>query len=211
MALEEPQNRSAIEKPLAALLSDMARLGIALSDADWVGLAPQFDVVQFAPDEVIDRQTEIAERWFFVTQGIAASRQTHLDGQISIARFFEKGQVCANLTSAWTQQYAADDLIALTELAAVAIPDTLFRNEFLGGGELGRYLRLKAMETLCFDKEVLSAKSRVDTEIRYQFLERYHEAVLDRVRQRDIAAFLGITPQGFSRFKRKRRAELNPS
>lgn len=159
----------------------------------------------------MDSQTSIAERWLFVCSGIAASRQTHTDGEVTIARFFEQGQLCANLTSAWTQQFAADDLIAMTDLSAVVIPDTLFRAEFLEGGPLGRYFRLKAMETLCFDKEVVSAKTRSDTAVRYRFLENHHEEVLDRVRQRDIAAFLGITPQGLSRFKRKRRAAINQS
>ncbi|MEM6300594.1 MAG: hypothetical protein AAF749_02565 [Pseudomonadota bacterium] len=112
------------------------------------------------------------------------------------------------MTSAWNQHYAADDLLAMTDLWVVAIPNGFFRSELLDGELTGRYLRLKSMETLCFDKELIAVKTRIDTESRYRFLEQFYDGVLDRVRQRDIAAFLGITPQGLSRFKR-RRASLN--
>ncbi|MEL7023050.1 MAG: cyclic nucleotide-binding domain-containing protein [Pseudomonadota bacterium] len=189
---------------LAHLWRDIERVGVALSDGQWSSLCDQAQVVRFQRDAVLDQATDIAERWLFICDGVVASRQTHSDGETTIARFFEPGQICANLTSAWKQIYAADDLIAMTEVKAVDIPDPLFRHELLDGDALGRYFRLKAMETLCFDKEVLSAKTRFDTEIRFQFLEQHYTSVLESLRQRDIAAFLGITPQGLSRFKRNR-------
>lgn len=195
--------------PMSAFCLDVARSGVQLDEAIWAEIKTKLEAVRFARDTIMERQTAIAERWIFICRGIAASRQTHLDGEVTIARFFERGQICANLTSAWTRQYATDDLIAMTDVTAVAIPNDLFQSELLNGGPLGLYFRLKAMETLCFDKEVISAKTRFDTETRYRFLEHNYESVLEKVRQRDIAAFLGITPQGLSRFKRKRKDKVN--
>ncbi|MEM6300595.1 MAG: hypothetical protein AAF749_02570 [Pseudomonadota bacterium] len=74
---------------LLALRRDMASLGVAPSAGQWAEVHPQLAVLFFERDALIDRQTDIAERWLFVADGVAASRQTHLDGETSIGRFFE--------------------------------------------------------------------------------------------------------------------------
>ncbi|MEM7762516.1 MAG: cyclic nucleotide-binding domain-containing protein [Pseudomonadota bacterium] len=189
---------------LDCLQRDFLRFDIRVTDTVWDQFRNGLDFARFERDTVIESATEIAGRWLFVCSGIVASRQTHTDGEISIARFFERGQMCANLTSVWAQSYSADDLLAMTAVEALVIPDSLFRDELINGEDFGRYFRHKAMETLCFDKEIMSAKTRIDTETRYRFLEQHYASVLENVRQRDIAAFIGITPQGLSRFKRHR-------
>ncbi|MEM8605801.1 MAG: Crp/Fnr family transcriptional regulator [Myxococcota bacterium] len=192
-------------QPFQALEKDISDHGVELPPTDRLALREKLSEVRARSGSCIYGQQDIGDRWLFLTEGIAASRQNHADGSSSIARFFEKGQFCGNLTSTWTRDYAADDLVALTEVVGVEVPAQVFRQEYLGGAAFGEYLRLVVMETLCFDKEIIVVKTACTTETRYRFLEERYEAVIGSVRHKDVAAFLGVTPQGLSRFLRKRR------
>ncbi|MEM9794728.1 MAG: hypothetical protein AAF848_17440, partial [Pseudomonadota bacterium] len=74
------------------------------------------------------------------------------------------------------------------------------------GGVFGQYLRIKAMETLILDKDILCAKTSNDTEVQYSFLERSFPEVVQRATQKDVARFIGVTPQGLNRFLRNRKS-----
>ncbi len=189
---------------LKILYDDIKAHGVALSEDDWRKLCASFEAVALAAGDVILCQSQIADRWMFVAQGVAASAQTTIDGEAWIARFFEAGHFAANLPSAWRRDYFVDDLVAITPVAGVFIPDAVFREAYLRGGALGVYLRLKAMETLLFDKELICAKTSASLERRYDFLETFYRDVLSSVPKKDVASFLGVTPQSYSRFLRRR-------
>ncbi|MEM9145542.1 MAG: hypothetical protein AAGC57_05030 [Pseudomonadota bacterium] len=186
------------------LQRDVARSGVALSESDRTVIRDRLKDFGAAAGETVQAQTRVADQWLFLTEGIMASEQTWPDGSTSIARFFETGHICANLTSAWTRELAADELIAITDVVGLSLPDAFFRQEYLRGGAFGTYLRIKTMETLLLDKELICAKTSGQIEPRYRFLEQHHAEVLTRTRQKDIARFLGVTPQGLSRFLKRR-------
>jgi len=190
--------------PIETLKVDIESQGVELDSRAWSSLCQSFTETRTDAGDCIYTQNHIGNHWLFLTEGVAASRQSNIDGSLSIARFFETGDFCANLTSTWKKDYSSDDLVALTDVAGVEIPDRVFRHEFLNGDAFGLFLRLKLMATLCFDKEVICIKTNASTEARYAFLEQQHRNVVKRVQQKDIAAFLGITPQGLSRFLKKR-------
>ena len=192
----------------ASLEFDIQRLGVALPTDEWDLIKKRCAKVHVNAGETIQSQARVADSWIFLSLGVAASEQTLLDGASTIARFFEPGNICANLTSAWTRDIASDDLIAVTDVAGLAIPDEIFRRQYLEGGFFGTYLRLKMMEAYLFAKELIVTKTSGQTEIRYQFLEQHHENIIGNVPQKDIARFLGVTPQGLSRFLRRRASEI---
>ncbi|WOF75733.1 hypothetical protein QMT40_003410 [Parvibaculaceae bacterium PLY_AMNH_Bact1] len=154
-------------------------------------------------------QSRVADRWIFLSKGVTATEQTWDDGTSSIARFFEQGDFCTNLTSAWTREIASDDLVAITDVAGMSVPDEIIRHEYLQGGEFGRYIRLKLMEGHLFAKELICAKNSSRISMRYQFLERFQPDLLDSVSQKDIARFLGVTPQGLNRFLRQQKSDAS--
>ena len=191
---------------LALLDADMQRLGVAVDADTQREVARRALPVHVAPGETIQNQARVAQAWVFVSDGIAASEQSWSDGATTIARFFEAGSFCANFTSLWTRDIAADDLRAVTHVTGRAFPDAVFRHEYLHGGAFGTYLRLKVMEAHLFAKELVCAKTSGRTGVRYQFLQQYHRNVIGTVPQKDIARFMGITPQGLSRFLRREKA-----
>ncbi|MEM1362767.1 MAG: hypothetical protein AAGF94_13790 [Pseudomonadota bacterium] len=196
-------------KAMASLEGDIQRVGVTRDAHEWDQISQRCTYIQVAAGDKIQNQSRVADSWVFLSHGIAASEQTWLDGGSTIARFFEPGNICANLTSAWTRDIASDDLIAVTDIAGVAIPDDIFRREYLEGGFFGRYLRLKMIAAHLFAKELVCAKTSGKTETRYNFLEQYHQNVIGSVPQKDIARFLGVTPQGLSRFLRRRKSQAS--
>ncbi|MEO1550881.1 MAG: cyclic nucleotide-binding domain-containing protein [Pseudomonadota bacterium] len=193
----------------ASLEGDIRHLGIAIDLITWERIVQRCKSVQVMAGDKIQNQARVADSWIFLSDGVAASEQTDDDGVSTIARFFEPGDFCANLTSAWTRDIASDDLVALTNVDGIEIPDEVFRREYLEGGSFGTYLRLKMMTAHLFAKELICAKTSGRTETRYRFLERHHKTVVGSVQQKDIARFLGMTPQGLSRFLRQRKTEVS--
>lgn len=194
---------------LAPLEGDIQRLGVTFDLQQWDQIRRRCKTVHIPAGEKIQNQARVADSWVFLSEGIAASEQTWPDGAPTIARFFEPGDICANITSAWTRDIASDDLVAVTDVAGVAIPDRVFRKEYLEGGFFGIYLRHKLMNAHLFAKELICAKTFGQTDARYRFLEHHHQNVIGSVPQKDIARFLGVTPQGLSRFLRRRRSEAS--
>lgn len=194
-------------KALASLEGDIQRFGVTLDMKEWDRISQRCTYVQVLAGDKLQNQARVADSWIYLSEGVAASEQTWLDGVSTIARFFEPGNICANVTSAWTRDIASDDLVALTYVAGMAIPNDMFRQEYLEGGFFGVYLRHKMMEAHLFAKELVCAKTSGQTETRYRFLEEYHQDVIGYIQQKDIARFLGVTPQGLSRFLRRRKKE----
>jgi hypothetical protein len=79
----------------------------------------------------------------------------------------------------------------------------MFREEFISGGPLATYWREKVLETFLFDKDIMCAKTLRNVESRYRFLIDRHQDVVSKVPDKYIARFLGISPQGLSRFLKK--------
>ena len=185
----------------------VAKRGYHLSDAAWTSISPQLKPVFAARGEVLLDSAQVTQHLYFVCDGVAASIQNTPDGDQQIARFFERGHLCSNLTSAWHQEVSSDTLVAVSDFAGVSIPFALFRNDFMSEAPLSLYWREMVLETLVFDKDIICAKTIRNVETRYQFLVERYDQVVSLVPDKYIARFLGITPQGLSRFK-KNQSEL---
>ncbi|MEO0343978.1 MAG: hypothetical protein AAF198_11140 [Pseudomonadota bacterium] len=191
---------------LDRLRHDIQEFGVDIDPPGWSQFAGHASAIDISAGERIQSQARISEIWVFLASGIAASEQTWHDGTSTITRFFTPGDLCANFTSVWQKEIAADDLIAMTDIKGLALPDHIFRREYLHGDALGLYFRMKAMKTHLLDKELLCAKTSNRIELRYRFLEEYQAEVLGAVMQKDIARFLGVTPQGFSRYLKQKKS-----
>lgn len=181
---------------------DMDRYSLRLSGDEKRDLQRNAKAIAVGRGAVILSQARVADRIIFLSEGIAASEQTWSDGKSTIARFFEPRDLCTNVSSAWTGEIAADELIAITDVKGLSISLAFFMREYIQGREFGMYLRHRMMEAHLFAKELACAKTSGNTKTRHDFLRTHHQRVLDQVPQKEIAKFLGVTAQGLSRFRR---------
>ncbi|MEM6827705.1 MAG: hypothetical protein AAF553_07155 [Pseudomonadota bacterium] len=186
--------------PIEVFRAHIADRGYALDDASWRSVSADMVEVESRRGAVLLDSAQVTQHLFFVSRGIAATFQTSVSGDLQIARFFERGQLASNITSAWQQSVSADELVAMSGFAGVMVPFAQFRDQFMNGGALAQYWREMVLETLLFDKDLMCAKTFRDVGSRYQFLIERYEEVVEQVPDKHLARFLGITPQGLSRF-----------
>jgi len=186
--------------PLSALSRDIKDEGILVPPAEWEHFALNCSPANYKKKEIIFDTDVVSDKMLFVTNGVSASQYAHPNGQMIIDRFFEFGDFCTTVRSAWRTEPSEDQIIALTPVQGVLIPMTRWRNEYLRGGAIGEYIRIKIFQTLLFDADVIRVKSLNRTHESYAFLKERQPGVLQGVAQKDIAQFLGITPEGLSRF-----------
>ncbi|MEL6362626.1 MAG: hypothetical protein AAFR21_16230 [Pseudomonadota bacterium] len=189
--------------PVQFLAHEMDRFGLSTSAPEWSDILRQSNerfVTQRTP---IYSDSKIGDRWILITSGLASSNYSHPDGRITLTRFFEPGHLAGNVTSTWGKVYGSDELFAITDVEGLEFPHSYLSQELLSGKTFGTYVRLKLVETLQFDKDLLVCKSLNEPEVGLKFLEERQASVLQFALKKDIAAFLGITAQAYSRILRR--------
>ncbi len=140
---------------------------------------------------------------YLVQSGILKAYYTSADGKEFIKSFLSPGDVIGSLTSAVSGDNCSFSLICLEPATLVAIPFDTIQEYSKDDLELATTLidlllnfgmkkEKREFELLC-----LSAEERFR-----QLLESTPE-LLDKVTQNDLARYLGITPVGLSRIKKR--------
>lgn len=189
-----------------ALRDDINQHGLTLSDREWRDLRDRSVAKRRESRSIVLDSADIGASWIFVASGVAASFHAHQDGRLALTRFFGPGQMAGNVTSTWLQDYGSDELKAITDLVFVELPHEFLLHHYMQGAAFGAYVRMKVVETLQYDKDLLVSQTINDPELRFQFLNDHHPGLIDVALKKDIAAFLGVTPQGYSRFLRRKEA-----
>ncbi|MEL6638616.1 MAG: cyclic nucleotide-binding domain-containing protein [Bacteroidota bacterium] len=153
---------------------------------------------------IIFRQTETCKEVIYLIRGITASVFNY-DGKEVVTRFFQTGNFSSNIVSAVQKSPASDYLIAITEVEYLAIPFEYFQRLYLYSNAIGLFIRKKLIENSIENKKLTSAKTIPDLNVRYQYLLEYYPQVIRDTPAKYVAKFLGVTPEGYSRFLAKRR------
>ncbi|MEL7535579.1 MAG: Crp/Fnr family transcriptional regulator [Pseudomonadota bacterium] len=191
--------------PIEFIHADATAYGISISADEISRLDANVSAATYRKNAVVFAQSSITNALLLVTQGVAGSLQSLEDGSCAIARFFEAGDFCTNINSAFERIIHNDELVAMTPLTGIVIDFGFFLEMYRQGGSIGHYFREKLMAVLLYDKDLLCVKTLASIEHRYRFLETRHPDVIAAVTDKNIARFLGVTPQGLSRFLKNRR------
>ncbi|MEM6629409.1 MAG: cyclic nucleotide-binding domain-containing protein [Bacteroidota bacterium] len=154
--------------------------------------------------EIIFRQEEPCNHVIYLIEGITASVHTYEEKEV-VTRFFQKGNFSTNIVSALNKGVASDYLLAITDIVYFLIPFDVFIDSYLHSNTFGLFIRKKIIEHSIENKHFTTIKTFTDTKMRYQFLERNYPQVIKETPAKYIAKFLGLTPEGYSRFLSKRR------
>lgn len=184
-------------------IEHLKRNGHSISDSELAVLNKEARVHHYKKREVVFSQAVVATHIGFVIDGVLASEFVHHD-ESSISRFFCEGDLCANIESVFQSQYAADTLFAITPATVFTLPFKHFEEMYLTSEYFGLYLRKQLLLNTLTTKKIVSIKSQPLAQAKQEILEKDLPWVLERVPQKYIASFLGLTPQGYSRFLREK-------
>ncbi len=186
--------------PICVLSQDIEAEGINVPNTEWERFADECIQTRYAKKDTIFDTDAISNHMLFVTKGVSACQFAHPNGQLIIERFFTIGDFCTTIRSAWRTESSDEQILAVTPVEGLLIPIKRWRDEYLRGGAIGEYMRIKIFQTLLFDADVIRVKSLNRTYESYTFLQERQPSVLQSIAQKDVAQFIGITPEGLSRF-----------
>jgi CRP-like cAMP-binding protein len=172
-------------------------------DTEWKEFSSHLTVNTASKRKIIFRQTDVCDSVIYILKGVAASAYNE-EGKITISRFFQAGNLCSNMVSAVSKTIESDSVIAITNVKYVAMPFDYFMNLYLYSDKIGVFFRKKILEHLIDAKNFISIKTSATTEVHYSFLEKQYPEIIAKVPSKYIAAFIGITPEGLSRFLKHR-------
>ncbi|YCO05354.1 Crp/Fnr family transcriptional regulator [Vibrio sp. VNB-15] len=185
-------------------IENLKRNGHSINDSELALLNKEARVLLYKKREVVFSQAVVAGHVGIVIDGVLASEFVNND-ESSISRFFCEGDLCANLESVFQSEYASDTLFSITPATVLTFPFKRFEEMYLGSEHFGLYLRKQLLLNTLTTKKIVSIKSQSAAQAKQEILEKDLPWVLERVPQKYIASFLGLTPQGYSRFLRERR------
>ncbi len=167
----------------------------------WQKLASLCDEVEFKKNEVIKQSEGIAKHGYFL-----------LEGSVGLFVWKENNFICTDLFL--ENNFFGDDMSLLSgkssPIEIVSLEDSKVLRisksnmEILKKTPIGSMLFLAGEQSSYSDKQKQQIESMTLTaEERYQNLIKNNPEWLQRISQKHIASYLGITPQSLSRIRKK--------
>ncbi|MEO1450588.1 MAG: Crp/Fnr family transcriptional regulator, partial [Bacteroidota bacterium] len=145
--------------------------------------------------DFLTREGDIVQHSYFIEEGLI--RMYYLrEGQEFIRQFFFEGGLISDLVSALSQIPTRLHMDVLEDSRIIAIPIEILQRF--------KIFRDNALEQALFHVSNRMASIFLDTpEQKYQQLLDERPKVIQRIPQYMIAAYIGVTPEGLSRIKKR--------
>ncbi len=149
------------------------------------------------------RQGEADRHFYIVQEGLLKAYYLSEDGKESIKSFLTPGDVIGSLSAVRGDGGCSFSLICLQPCTLSKVPfDTVFQavqHDAQIGVVVTEFLMMFAMKKERREYELLC----LSAEERYRRLYASRPELLNMIQQSDIALYLGVTPVGLSRIKKR--------
>lgn len=175
-----------------------------LSQTTKEALKPLVQYKKIRKNDYFLQAGEVPKYYYFLNKGLAAYYFISKEGDTVIKKFFSNQSFVAS-TSAIIQEIPSEfSIIALEDCDYLQLPAKQFRALFEKHHDLAMF-QLKYLErnwVVAKENLEISLKHEEAKERYLQFLEEY-KSIQNRIKQHQIASFLGITPTQLSRIKKE--------
>ncbi len=164
-------------------------------------LAQSGEVIKLQPGEHVFQQGEADRFLYFVRSGLLKAYYITGEGKEAVKSFIQPGDFIGSLTSAYKRERCSFNLVCLQ-------PASVLRVEFDALERQSRQHLAIASHVIDFLLNFAMKKERREMEFlslsaedRYRLLLERSPELLEQVRQKDIARYLGVTPVALSRIR----------
>ena len=166
----------------------------------WIEFAKFCEPVSFLKDDIIKKQDTVEKYFYFILSGSAGLFLWKENNFVCLDFAFENS-FCCDYMSLLLKSQTPLQVVALEKCNMVRITSENFYN--LGRTPIGQIIIQISAETSFVDKqqqqiELLTKTARE----RYLILSKKYPNIYQRVAQKHIASYLGITPQSLSRIRK---------
>lgn len=176
---------------------------VSLSKEEWTRIGPLWREHAFGRGSSICAAGQVEQRFYIVQSGVQKLLFAH-DGQDICVGFAYDGSWSGEFVSFVTRKPARFDVVAITDSVLLGIRyedlQTLYREIPV----MERFGRLILEQLLTGRAEREIEQLSLSAEERYDRLVARSPQLLQLVPQKDIASYLRMTPETFSRLRRKR-------
>lgn len=152
--------------------------------------------------EILQREGKLISRTFYVKKGLLRSYTIDEKGKEHIFMFASEGWLIADIESQEFNQPTELFIDSLEHSEVIVFDQTNFKIANLTNLQLKKNAHLLARRTAVLQRRVIMLMSATAKKRYNRFLETYPE-LPNRVPQRMIASYLGITPQALSTIRRE--------
>lgn len=161
------------------------------------------DIRKIRKNEQLFTSGQICNHLYFVTKGLLKKYYVNSEGKERVLTFTKEMQWNGDLTSFWNNEKTIFNIKALETTEYISISRTKIDEVTARIPAFDRYLRMIANESIYKLERRVNQSLSCSAEERYMdFLEDYGDLV-QRIPQKEIASFLGVTPEFLSIMKGK--------
>jgi len=177
-----------------------------VSDHDKARIKRAIKRRNFKKSDIIIQQGEVCPEIYFIRSGLVKLSYSTLDGKEFIKSFIPEGGLFGSLYSQLTGGGSTFSAIALEDLDVEVMAFSTLQ-ELIQDYPAFQQFALNLFQQLALKKEIreyeflcLSAQQRYE-----KFCQQQPE-LIERIKQADLALYLGITPIALSRMKHRHKA-----
>lgn len=178
---------------------------LPISEKQRSHLLNQIKPMYFAKGDIVFSQGEVCRQIYYIHTGLVKLSYLTLEGKEMVKSFITEGQIFGSMQSQITGGASTFSAITLESIQVDALDYSILQQLINENTELQK-LMLHFFQQLALKKEIreyeflcLSARQR------YQKLCHESPDLVNRVKQADLALYLGITPIALSRLKHRKQ------
>ena len=176
---------------------------IRLGDSESAYLSSLFIVNEVERKELVLKQGQICKKLFFVESGSLRAFNTNSNGKESTIMFAMEDWWITDMDCFINQKPALLSIEALEKSKIVALDFHLLEALYQKIPKFERFFRILFQNAYVREQQRVLCNISSTTEERYQQFVKKYPAIAEKVTQKQIASYLGVTPEFLSSVKKK--------
>ncbi len=176
---------------------------ISLDDAEKQQFNERLVTQKLSKKELILRQDQVCRSIYFVASGSLRAFHTNQEGKESTVMFAISGWWITDMQCFTRQQPALVSIEALEESEVVGLAFHALERLYQQIPKFERFFRILFQNAYIREQQRALDSISFTTEERYQRFVKKHPDIVRKISQKQIASYLGVTPEFLSSIKKK--------